>query len=250
MSARAASGLFTIGIAPDRFQLPHPRLGLPVILLVRRVVLCAFDRLRKQKFSLATAKEDEVTAALRSVIENDLRQTGVVHGFNRRTYDAVVRQGQIANYDHSRLTKTPDLCFKLRNDEEEPRTVISEQDALFVEAKPVDDAHPVGSKYCDDGLNRFVKGSYAWAMEEALMLGYARHGRTIAKHLIPAIEESARAKALKTKVTPTAVAHPNARGVAHAEALHVSRHVRGFQWIAGKGPATDILVYHSWHDCG
>lgn len=248
MSDRAALGLFTVGVSPDRFHLPHPRLGLPVILLVRRVVLCAFERLREQNLPLAIAREDEVTAALRSVIENDLRHTGAVRGFSRRTYETVIRQGQVANYELTRYAKTPDLCFKLRNDEEEP-PVLSEHDALFVECKPVDDSHPVGSKYCDDGLFRFVKGDYAWAMEEGLMLGYARHGRTIEKNLIPYIQDSARFGALQILAMPALVKNPGATAVQRAEALYVSRHRRGFPWIANKGAATDIFVYHSWHDC-
>lgn len=249
MSEQTALGLFT-GVASDWFRLPHPRLGLPVILLVRRVVLSAFDLLREQKFPLATSKEDEVTAALRSVIENDLRRTGRVAGFTRRTYDAVVRQGQVANYDGSRPTKSPDLCFRLRNDEEEPRQVLSEYDALFVECKPVDNAHAAGSKYCDDGLCRFVEGDYAWAMEEALMLGYARHGRSIEKNLIPAMREPTRFTALRVLELPAVIQHPGASAVEHAEALYMSRHRRLFPWTANKGVATDIFVYHSWHDCG
>jgi hypothetical protein len=63
---------------------------------------------------LPEATEDQVTAALRSVIENKLRQIGSVPGFNRRNYDPVYRQSQVANFDGSKLTKTPDLCFKLR----------------------------------------------------------------------------------------------------------------------------------------
>ena len=250
MSLSEADGLFTLGVAPESFRLPHPRLGLPVILLIRRVLLRAFDELRQKRFPFPTATEDEVTAALRGIIENNFRQTGSVSGFNRRTYESVVRQGQVSNYDFSRPTKTPDLCFKLRHDEAEPRFVVSEFDALFVECKPIDRNHAAGGKYCDEGLIRFVEGSYAWAMEEGLMIGYARHGRTIAGNLIPDMQVPRRHAALKTTKLATAV---NARGAAattQAEALHVSHHRRGFNWIAGKGAATGILVYHSWHDCG
>ena len=79
------------------------------------------------------------------------------------------------------------------------------------------------------------------------MLGYARDGRTIAKHLIPAMREAARQDRLRTVELPRPIGHS---GEAGAEALHVSRHRRAFSWVDGKGPATDILIYHSWHDCG
>jgi len=249
MSQGSPDGLFTLGVPAERYRLPHPRLGLPVILLVRRVVLRAFEMLRERGYSLAAEKEDGITAALRGIIENDLRQSGSVKGFDHRTYETVIRQGQTESYDLTRLTKAPDLCFKLRSGEEEPRPVLSTHDALFVECKPVDKSHAAGGKYCDDGLCRFVEGDYAWAMEEGLMLGYVRHGRTIAKHLVPSMKEPGRWVRLKTAELPRPVEHPGAVAAGDTEALHVSRHRRGFLWVDEKGPATDIAIYHLWHRC-
>ncbi len=248
MSAARTAGFFTLGVAPERYHLPHPRLGLPVILLIRRVLIRALELLRQQQFRLADATEDEVTAALRSVIENDLREAGSVAGFNKRTYEPVVRQGQWANYNGAVLTKTPDMCFKLRHDEGEQLPVIPEFDALFVECKPVDAKHPAGSKYCDDGLIRFVRGDYAWAMQEGMMLAFARDGRTIAKHLIPTMSESARMASLNTLELPTVAV--GGLGIASAEPVHISRHERRFSWLHGKGVATDVTIYHLWHNCG
>lgn len=249
MSDARTAGFFTLGVPPERYHLPHPRLGLSVILLIRRVVIRALELLREQQFQLADATEDEVTAALRSIIENDLRDAGSVAGFNKRTYEPVVRQGQWANYNGSVLTKTPDMCFKLRHDESEPRPVIPEFDALFVECKPVDAKHPAGSRYCDDGLIRFVRGDYAWAMQEGMMLAFARDGRTIVKHLVPAMSERARVESLHTLDFPTATTSVGT-ATKNAEAVHISRHKRPFSWIHEKGSATAITIYHLWHDCG
>jgi len=250
MNSSSPDGLFTLGVPPEEYHLPHPRLELPVILLIRRVVLRAFEILCERGYSLAMKKEDDITAALRGIVENDLRQKGAVKGFNCGTYETVIRQGQTENYDFTKITKAPDLCFKLRNDAEEPRPVLSAHDALFVECKPVDRTHPAGSRYCDDGLTRFMDGDYAWAMEEGLMLGYVRHGRTIAHHLIPAMQEGTRIDRLKTVELPRSIENPGAVAQDNAEALYVSRHRRGFSWVDDKGSATDILIYHSWHNCG
>lgn len=248
MSSDQTAGFFTLGIPPDRYQLPHPRLGLPVILLIRRVLLRTFELLREQQFNLKAATEDQITAALRAVVENDLRQSGRIAGFNKRTYESVVRQGQFANYNGTVLTKTPDLCFRLRHDEA-PRPVIPEFDALFIECKPVDVAHPAGGKYCDDGLIRFVRGDYAWAMQEGMMLAYARDGRTIAGHLIPAMNEPSRLVSLATVQPPESCPAPGAAACVSAETVHTSRHHRAFPWPDRKGLASDITVYHLWHQC-
>ena len=250
MSEATPAGFFTLGVSPEQYRLPHPRLGLPVILLIRRVLCRAFESLREEgKFNLADATEDQVTAALRAAIENDLRQTGSVPGFNRRTYESVVRQGQVANYDGTRLAKSPDLCFKLRHDDREPRMVLSEYDALFVECKPVDRLHPVGSKYCDDGLVRFVRGDYAWAMQEGMMLAFVRDGRTIADHLIPAMSEGRRMDSLATVKMPEPSTVPGAMEDVHVQAIHLSKHRRVFSWPDRKGSAANITIYHLWHDC-
>jgi hypothetical protein len=249
MSEAAVNGLFTLGVPPERYRLPHDKIDLSIVFLVRKVLVHAFEIIRGRGFSLVTRKEDEITAALRAIVETDLRQTGSVNGFNRRTFETVVRQGQVVNYSLTKLTKAPDLCFKLRNDEDAPRLALSEHEALFAECKPIDKSHAAGGKYCDDGLCRFVDGDYAWAMEQALMVGYVRHGRTIEKHLIPAMKEPARNRSLKVIELPRVLDVPTACGTGVCEALHTSRHRRGFQWPDGKGAATDIVVYHSWHSC-
>jgi hypothetical protein len=249
MGSADTAGFFTLGVPPERYHLPHPSLGLPVILLIRRVLLRAFELLREENYNLAAATEDQVTAALRSTIESNLRQSGDVRGFNKRTFEFMVRQGQWQNYDGTVLTKTPDLFFKLRDDETQRAGVLSEFDGLFVEAKPVDSTHPVGSKYCADGLIRFIRGDYAWAMQEAMMLAYARDGRTIAGHLIPEMSKADRMTSLATVQLPEACRATAAAACFEAEAVHISQHRRNFPWPHGKGPASDITVYHLWHRC-
>lgn len=249
MSVGPAIASFAVGVKPEDYDLPHPTLGLRVILLVRRVLSRAFDQLRADGFPFATASEDDITTALRGMIENNFRQRGTVAGFNRRTFDFVPRQAQVANFNFTRLTKTPDLCFKLRHDGGEFRRVISEFDALFVECKPVDATHAAGGRYCDDGLNRFVDGAYAWAMTEGMMIGYARHGRTIASHLVPAMQDNPRVTQLKTTAFPAPVQASAATSTSTAEHLHSSTHDRGFEWLHGKGNAPAITIYHAWHDC-
>jgi hypothetical protein len=174
---------------------------------------------------------------------------GRVRGFNRRSYEAVVRHAQVANFNGRSLAKTPDLCFKLRNDEREPRMVLSEYDAIFIECKPVDASYAAGSKYCDQGVIRFVKGDYAWAMQEGMMLAYVRDGRTIGSHLIPAMREPKRMDSLATVQLPQRCAAHIAAGGDKAEMIHISTHRRSFSWPGGKGNATDITIYHLWHDC-
>jgi len=199
------------------------------------------------KYDFAAATEDQVTSALRSTIENSLRQTDEVRGFNKLTFEYVVRQGQCQNFDGTAIKKEPDLFFKLRDDDSQRARVLSEFDGLFVEAKPMDSTHPAGSKYCNEGLIRFVNRDYAWAMQEAMMLAYTRDGRTISRHLIPAMNQEDRMKSLATIRLPEACPVAGASACPDAEAVYISHHRRDFKWPHGKGSATDITVYHLWH---
>ena len=240
---------FAFGIHPDSYRLPHPSLGLPVILLIRKVLGRAFALMREQDYPIVEANEDDITRELRTIIENNLRQTGEIPGFSRRTFDFTVRQGQWENYNRKVVTKTPDLYFRLRRDDSPNTKLVSEFDGLFVECKPVDRKHPAGSAYCDLGIQRFIDGHYAWAMPEAMMLGYARHGRTIPTHLVPAMEEEKRRSSLQIKSMPHPVAPKSKPGVPFAHTLHSSCHGRSFPWWENKGPASDITIYHVWFDC-
>jgi hypothetical protein len=248
MNGSSPQGFFT-GVSPDRYRLPHRRLGLPVILLIRRVLCAAFEILREQGLRLGEAEEDDLTAWLRSVIENDLRGSGRINGFSKSTFECVARQGQVANYDGTRRAKAPDLCFKLRDEQIEPYTALSEFDALFVECKPVDRTHSAGSKYCDGGVARFVDGDYAWAMQEGMMLGYVRHGRSVAAHLVPAMKAGNRMAALCTERLPEEVPGEYTKESIMAGPVYVSIHRRNFEWLHGKGRATELTLYHLWIEC-
>ena len=52
----SVTGFFTLARLPEQYRLPHPRLGLPVILLIRRVLCCGFAKLR-ETINLAEANE-------------------------------------------------------------------------------------------------------------------------------------------------------------------------------------------------
>lgn len=247
MNFAAHDGLFATGLDPSAYDLPHPPINFRVILLIRKIFVEAFAVLRARcaaaQTPLASWREDDITIALRGIIENDFRQSGTaVPGFNRRSFETVNRQTKVENYSLTFVAKEPDMLFRLLGDED-PARIISSQNGLFVECKPVDAGHPAGGDYCDAGLLRFVKGDYAWAMQESLMVGYIRDGRTIAKNLRPAIDAR---PALCTTQNATALPQ-HAPADADTEALHVSEHRRPFPWCGNKGPACPTKVYHSWH---
>lgn len=250
MTLGGAHGLFALGVPQSEYSLPHQRINKRVMLLLHQVLARAFEILRS-RFSLKDKDEDSITLSLVGVLENDLRKSGQVKGFDRQSFGEVSRHRQVENFNFEHPKKAPDVVIRFRDDEI-PSTALSTHYAIFVECKPVDVEHTAGSKYCDEGMQRFVEGEYAWAMQDALMIGYARDGRTLQRNLLPALQRLdeggvKRLDKLKTRETLNEVG--SSFSDAHTEPMYRSRHGRGFQWPDGKGSAVDIFLYHSWHCC-
>ena len=228
-------------------ELPHPKLEPEIFVILHRVLVRAFEILSMDAQPLATMHEDPITSALARVIENQLRLTGEVAGFCSPLFERVTRQHECDSFDGSLQKERPDLFFGIRPDDSFRTRIQSDQWGVFAECKPVDATHPAGQDYCDEGLARFVRGDYAWAMQDALMVAYARNGRSIASSLVPLMASRVH---LHTRVGVAEVSTAgNARGL-HYEALHFSEHKREFEWTDSRGRAYPITVYHSWHNCG
>ena len=95
---------------------------------------------------------------------------------------------------------------------------------------------------------RFVDGEYASAMQDGLMVGYVRGGRTIAKDLTPVLTDPARQARLGFPSSPDRVLTSTSQD--QVEPLQVTTHRRNFQWPGDQGPACEIQLFHSWHECG
>jgi hypothetical protein len=238
-------GFFTA--VPD-YRLPHPEVPLRLILTAHLALVKAFELLREVPpagFLLSTAKEDDITRQLHWIMENRLLRSKEVAGFDTRRIKNVVRAPEVTNYDGQHPAKKPDLVLFLLK--RESLSVLRSHDGIFAECKPVDDAHPVGTHYCDSGVKRFINGDYAWAMQEGMLVAYARGGRTISKDLTPVFASGSRHTELGSPSAPAVVSI--SRASKNSEALHATQHQRRFAWPAGHGNACAIRIFHSWHNC-
>ncbi|MFT3991050.1 MAG: hypothetical protein QM680_06525 [Luteolibacter sp.] len=208
----------------------------------------AFTLIRAEKFDLASAGENQVTERLEDMLENCIRNRGVIEGFDSNFFGKVARGSETVNYCGKKISKKPDLIFNLRR---EHRTDWDQrQDAIFVECKPVDKKHRLGDHYCavgktTSGIERFVIGDYAWAMEQAMMIAYVRDGFQILSHLAESLVAPNTRAALGEPSILTCVVEANNE---HCQGLYCTSHQRLFPWADGR-PATPIDLYHTWHEC-
>lgn len=225
-----AVGFFTKGI---EFTLPHPPIPQRTILLLCTVIRKAWQLLLESPpdgFILHSANEDTITQVLTEIIENRLRKLGEVDGFNTALFGKVVREPKITNFNKKHPDKMPDLFFDLKRDH---CSVLSDQDGLFVECKPVDNKHPLWSCYCKKGLVRFVNGDYAWAMQDAMMIGYVNNNSF--KKL-----ESVFSDAESSIINIDSCVKIDEYSILH------SSHTRKFEWTNDRGQACRIVISHLW----
>jgi hypothetical protein len=227
-----AIGFFTHGI---EYTLPHPQIPQRTVLLLCKVIKRAWQLLEKMPpsgFILQSADEDTITQVLVEIIENRLRKNGELEGFNCALFGKVTRDQKIPNVDKKHPDKMPDIFFDLRRDQ---LAILSDQDGLFVECKPIDHKHPILSCYCKKGLVRFVNGDYAWAMRDALMVGYVKDHYSFIK-LASVLDDSKMSAILKTTNHSSIDEY----------AIYRSSHSREFEWPESRGKACPISVAHLW----
>jgi hypothetical protein len=232
---------------PD-YRLPHPPVSQRYYLITHLALVRAFDLLRSEPpagFVLPSAKEDDITRQLHWVMENRLLSGKEVVGFDTRRFKNVIRAPEVTNYDGQHPAKKPDLVLFLLK--RESLSVLRSHDGIFVECKPVDDEHAIGTHYCDSGIKRFINGDYAWAMQEGMAVAYVRGGRTINKDLAPILTAHNRHAALGSPSAPAVVG--GSCSSQYAEPLQATVHQRSFAWPAGFGNACEIRIFHSWHNC-
>ncbi len=225
-----AVGFFTDGI---EYTLPHPQIPKRTVLLLCKVIKKAWQLLEEMppsNFILQSANEDTITQVLvDEIIENRLRKSGEVDGFNCALFGKVIREPKITNFDKKHPDKMPDIFFDLKRDQ---LPILSNQDGLFVECKRVNSR--LFSWYCKKGLIRFVNGDYAWAMQDALMVGYVKGHYSFRK--LASVLDGKKSAAFKT----------TKHSAVDEYTIYCSSHNRDFEWPENHGHACPISVVHLW----
>ena len=224
-------------------QLPHPPLSLRVHLVVESAICAAWELMThhgRPDFNLQSANEDTVTLELYERLYDEVFNKGIVDGFDREVFASIHREPKIRNFNRLHPDKMPDIFLDFID---RPAGVMNSQHGLFIECKPIDRQHPTGSAYCDEGLVRFVRGDYAWAMQSAMMIGYAREGYSLVPKLSEALASN-RNELIPTSFGPESC--PRTRATAIAEQVAVSKHQRKFNYIEDNSPAGIIVIRHLW----
>jgi hypothetical protein len=226
--------------APRSFTYHHPPVSLALFLTLEDAISEAWDWLHQgtwRGFSPQTAKEVGYTAHLHIILQSQLLDAELVPGFTTEVFIGIERQ-ETVNHDLSKLSKRPDMLARIAN---RPSGVDPSQDGIFIECKPVDAKpnHSLTSAYCEEGIRRFVVGDYAWAMTEALMVGY----NTVHPKPSEALKEPFQKQ--RAVVLPVGGLSDCPQSVHHPP-VAISRHERIFPLGDAGKKAPPIQLRHLW----
>lgn len=225
------------------YRLPHPPLSLRTHLVVEKAIRAAWQMLLSRKrdgFNPQTASEDQITLQLHERLFDEVFDRNIVDGFDRQIFGAIRREPKVRNFNGVHPDKMPDLLMDFVD---RPAGAMNSQHGLFIECKPVDRLHGVGPRYCDDGLIRFVRGDYGWAMQSAMMVGYARKDFPI----FPRLSEAMKAKRKEPiRVCGRLRKCPESSATAQAEQVAVSHHERVFSYTNSSDCPGQIMIRHLW----
>lgn len=188
------------------------------------------------RFSICDTVEDEITEQLQQILgELHTAEPEVVSGY--ATF-SMGRESKLRSHDGKHLDRQPDLTFyPLRG---VIPTTNSSFAGIFVECKPIDSRHPIQSVYCKEGLIRFIRGDYAWAVDHALMVGYVRNRCHLPGGLTPCIDDDQAGKKYRFEGNLIALT-PTSSG----DAVYQSTHGRTFSLSASQ-PTGPINLHHLW----
>jgi hypothetical protein len=222
---------------PD-FVLPHPRISLAVFLVLEEALSAAWEILRLHPppgFDLVNAIERQLNHQLQEVLKDRIWNRDVVPGFDGELIRTVTRPA-VRNYNGEHIDKLPDMMVELVDI---PEGVRPSQYGIFIECKPVDAKHSLVGHYCDEGVLRFVRGDYAWAMTQAMMIGYVDSAGLPAERLAVAL------RTRRDSVFPTGDPTTCARSQAPVP-VAISEHRRNFRYVENGLEAAPIVLRHLW----
>ncbi len=222
--------------------LPHPPIPWPLLLKIEEAIGVAWGLLRGQppeEFDLQTAEENEITHKLQTALFDRVLRDRLVTGFDRQVFTVGTRGTELQNFDGTRRDMKPDLLigFLAR-----PEVRVPTQDWLFIECKPIGTKHDVTRHYCRKGITRFLKGEYAWAMTQALMVGYASAGFELSTTLKEALKHGEAEFHVESQLREC----QRTERTLFSHDVHISRHRRGFPYPETGVTAPSITLRHLW----
>lgn len=199
-------------------------------------VICTDPATHLAPTTAGNPEEDRYTDALCEILLYWLRDpTSPVNGFTSDVFENVERGTNLTNFDLSVINKQPDLIIRLANG---PLLNTRRYVGIFAEAKVVSQKTSLSS-YTKNGISRFVRGDYAWAMQDGLMLAYRKQPLRALDTLESPLKND------KTLLTTQENTKHLVQSGLPVPACGKTTHDRQWSYMAGGAPGA-IRIWHLW----
>lgn len=227
-------------------DLPLKSLDIRLILAIEDGIRVAWMNITRDVSKLkmlSSCKEVDITLDLELALEELLSKPGS-SAFTDLYFSAPKRGVESVNYSGTALEKRPDLTFDLPR--RQPGVHASKYEVVSVECKILDSGSRNISLYLSKGLIRFVNGDYAWAVPNALMIGYNRTSEKAKKSLTDFFVKSSKSG------VPNSVQYNLQSGPkldTHSPWVCCTEHKRLWSYPPdGKRKPGNIRIRHLWLD--
>jgi len=190
------------------------------------------------QFTICNTHEDVITERLYMILDSIYcDKPELIDGF--ALFETPVREGNVRNHRGDRPDCQPDLTFRpLRGQIVAKSSVMS---AIFVECKPIDSSHHVGSAYCQEGISRFVKGDYAWCVDRAIMLAYVRNICKLPDGLSYVLDQKKEIKNYQLVQKPISMGKTGS-----GDSIYSTVHNRSSLALSSAIKSTSVTLHHMW----
>ncbi|MDO8706490.1 MAG: hypothetical protein Q7J84_16240 [Sulfuricaulis sp.] len=208
---------------------------------LRLVWLESPKRFHCHQIDFNEANENRISSALVNVFDDIWANDRHLLSDLAKLFNPVpIFNGQHGTVDYlgRPLEHKPDITFR-RSFTDPGKSALN--GSLFIEAKLVGQKNKMG-KYCGAGLVRFIDGTYAWAMPQAVMLGYVQEtSQKLPDSLTAYFERLGNSAQYRLKEGP--VAFPPSR---FANRSYLTVHDRTWKYPGTDRSPGPISVLHLW----
>ena len=177
-------------------KLPDNRITENDLNLVQQIISRTFESVKNSTEYYSTIGEEKLNTLMEmhftDLIENDDEISMKIV--------SVLGEPRSMNFNATSFRLRPDFRVKMYG---------ANKRRLFVtiESKIIDETKVSIKAYCDEGINRFLIGNYAWDVTKAIMIAYMRDDSTIRTKLTTHLQEGNPPNSVKfaVKEMPTVV---------------------------------------------
>lgn len=234
----------------EKASLPHPPMDFRILLAIEEGIRTAWKNLVGNATTQTAmldkkCKEVDITVDLQLGLD-EILSTKECPAFTEAFFQSPKRGEEYVNFNGNKLEKRPDLVFCLKDRRHGIEMNI--YDAIFAECKVIGPAPKNMRWYVSGGLIKFVNGDYAWAMPNAMMIGYVRTSQQLPEALTDYFKKKTKgecnSKVYNLLGTPIMCSQSNTITI-----YRVCRTEHARQWgyhPGGKRKPGNITIRHLW----